>query len=85
MNIEIRLRALERCVNGGKLSPTVSLVFPTESGCELSFGLWGGITGSGKNIESTHGSEAAALAEYERMLSEHHIRAGTSQLIIIDV
>ena len=84
MNIEARLKALERHTYGSKMLPTVSLIYPTESGCGLSFALWEGIAGSGgKTIESTHDSEAAALAEYDRLLSRYHIKDGP--VIIWDV
>ena len=83
-NVESRLRALERLTYGGRMSPAVSLIYPKESGWGLSFALWDGITGSGgKTIESTYDSEAAALAEYDRLLSRYHIKDGP--VIICDV
>ena len=84
MNIEARLKALERHTYGGRMSPAVSLIYPKESDWELSFALWDGVIGSGgKTIESTHNSEAAALAEYDRLLSRYHIKDGP--VIILDV
>ena len=85
MNIEARLKALERHTYGGRMSPAVSLIYPTESGWGLSFALWDSITGSGgKTLESTHNSEAAALAEYDRLLSRYHSNAA-AHLIVIDI
>lgn len=84
MNIEARLKALERHTYGGRMSPAVSLIYPTESGWGLSFALWDGITGSGgKTIESTHDSEDEALAEYNRLLKRYH--AKDAPMIILDI
>ena len=84
MNIEARLKALERHTYGGKMSPAVSLIYPKESGWGLSFALWDGVASSGgKTIESTHGSEAAALAEYDKLLKRYRIK--DAPVIILDL
>lgn len=85
MTVETRLRALERHVNGGKLSPGVSLILADENGWRLLFSLWDGVGSKDKVVESTHVSEDEALEEYAQFLAKHHIRAGAAQLIIIDV
>ena len=85
MNLETRLKALECHAYGGRMSPGVSLIFPTESGWRLLFSLWNAATGnSAKTVESIHDSEAAALAEYDRLLSRYHSKAA-AHLIVIDI
>lgn len=83
-NIESRLRALERHTYRGKLSPGVSIIFPTESGWALSFSLWDGVTGNGRKTESAHNSEAEAHGEYDRLLKRYHSNAA-AHLIVIDI
>ena len=84
MNIEARLKALERHTYGGRMSPAVSLIYPTESGWGLKFSLWDGVAGSGgKIIESEHVNEAAALAEYEKLLKRYRIK--DAPVIILDL
>jgi hypothetical protein len=84
MSIEIRLKALEKRLERGKLSPCVSLILPEENGWRLKFSLWDGIIGSGgKTIESIHSTEEAAHAEYDRLLARYHSK--DAPLIIIDI
>ena len=84
-NIESRLRALERHTYGGRMSPAVSLIYPTESGWGLKFSLWDGKVGSGgRDIISTHDTLENAHCEYDRLLSQYHSKSD-DHLIIIDI
>lgn len=85
MNRESRLERLERRSEQGKLAPAVSLILPNRSGSyELRFSLWDGKPGSGvRQISSTHHSEEAARAEYDRLLAQYHRKGQVEPVLII--
>ena len=85
MNIEARLKALERHTYGGKMSPAVSLIYPKESSWGLKFSLWDSKVGScGRDITSTHDTLENAHGEYDRLLKRYHSNAA-AHLIVIDI
>ena len=85
MNRESRLTRLERRSDQGKLAPAVSLILSNRSGSfELRFSLWDGKFGSGgREITSTHSSEAEARAEYDRLLAQYHRKGQVEPVLII--
>lgn len=84
MNIEVRLKELERRSMSGKLFPSVALILPDGDGWRLKFSLWDGKIGSGgRDIISTHETLEDARGEYDRLLAKYRRKKQMEPVLIV--